>query len=59
MLPKTASLLQRAINISMGVSDAGLCSAFGVTIRGGFHEVDRHSAGSRKSICNPDLSEAL
>ncbi len=32
MLPRTDDLLTRSINISIGVSDAGLGSAFGVTI---------------------------
>ena len=32
MLPRTDDLLNRSINISIGVSDAGLGSAFGVTI---------------------------
>lgn len=32
MLPQTDDLLKRAINISIGVSDAGLGSAFGVTV---------------------------
>ena len=32
MLPRTDDLLARSINISIGVSDAGLGSAFGVTI---------------------------
>ena len=32
MLPRTDDLLSRSINISIGVSDAGLGSAFGVTI---------------------------
>ena len=35
MLPQTDALLARAINLSIGVSDAGLGSAFGVTMRDG------------------------
>ena len=40
MLPQTDALLGRAINISIGVSDAGLGSAFGVTMSDGFDGVD-------------------
>ncbi len=40
MLPQTDALLARAINISIGVSDPGLGSAFGVTMRDGFEQVD-------------------
>jgi 8-amino-3,8-dideoxy-alpha-D-manno-octulosonate transaminase len=40
MLPQTDALLARAINISIGVSDPGLGSAFGVTMRDGFDIVD-------------------
>jgi 8-amino-3,8-dideoxy-alpha-D-manno-octulosonate transaminase len=44
MLPQTDALLARAINISIGVSDAGLGSAFGVTMRDGFDAVDARAA---------------
>jgi dTDP-4-amino-4,6-dideoxygalactose transaminase len=47
MLPQTDALLNRAINISIGVSDAGLGSAFGVTIRDGFEVVDARAAEFR------------
>ena len=40
MLPQTDDLLARAINISIGVSDPGLGSAFGVRMQDGFEEVD-------------------
>ncbi len=40
MLPQTDALLARAINISIGVSDPGLGSAFGVTAHEGFDQVD-------------------
>ncbi len=40
MLPKTDSILSRAINISIGVSDAGLGSGFGVTILSDNDEID-------------------
>ena len=47
MLPQTDDLLSRAINISIGVSDAGLGSAFGVTVRDGFDKVDACAARFR------------
>jgi dTDP-4-amino-4,6-dideoxygalactose transaminase len=40
MLPQTDSLLGRAINISIGVSDPGLGSAFGVKVLDGPNEVE-------------------
>ncbi|MGQ9553202.1 MAG: DegT/DnrJ/EryC1/StrS family aminotransferase [Anaerolineae bacterium] len=40
MLPRTDALLKRAINISVGVVDAGLGSAFGVNMKDGPAEVD-------------------
>jgi 8-amino-3,8-dideoxy-alpha-D-manno-octulosonate transaminase len=48
MLPQTDALLNRAINISIGVSDAGLGSAFGVTMRDGFDMVDARAEQFRK-----------
>ena len=44
MLPQTDALLARAINIGIGVSDPGLGSAFGVTMRDGFGAVDARAA---------------
>ncbi|MGD0009330.1 MAG: DegT/DnrJ/EryC1/StrS family aminotransferase [Terriglobia bacterium] len=44
MLPQTDALLARAINISIGVSDGGLSSGFGVTMRDGFEAVDARAA---------------
>ena len=44
MLPQTDALLARAINISIGVSDGGLGSGFGVTMRDGFEAVDARAA---------------
>jgi len=41
MLPKTDALLNRTINISIGVSDVGLGSGFGVTILSDDDEVDK------------------
>jgi len=40
MLPQTDDLLARAINIGIGVRDAGLGSAFGVAVRDGADAVD-------------------
>ena len=40
MLPQTDDLLSRAINISIGVSDPGLGSAFGVTIHDNDNTID-------------------
>lgn len=39
MLPKTDDLLARAVNVSVGVSDAGLGAGFGVTIKSAPEEV--------------------
>ncbi|MFW9942665.1 MAG: DegT/DnrJ/EryC1/StrS family aminotransferase, partial [Candidatus Thorarchaeota archaeon] len=41
MLPKTDNLLNRAINISVGVSDAGLGSAFGIRITSSKDEIEK------------------
>lgn len=41
MLPQTDRLVERAINISVGVVDAGLGSAFGINIDSTDEEVDR------------------
>ena len=48
MLPQTDALLTRAINISVGVSDPGLGSAFGVTMRDGSDSVDACAAEFRR-----------
>ena len=48
MLPQTDDLLSRAINIGIGVRDAGLGSAFGVTVRDGPDEVDARIAAFRQ-----------
>jgi hypothetical protein len=47
MLPRTDALLARSVNISMGVSDPGLGSAFGVTMRDGLKEVEECTARFR------------
>jgi 8-amino-3,8-dideoxy-alpha-D-manno-octulosonate transaminase len=41
MLPQTDRLLERAINLSVGVVDRGLGAAFGVNPRSTDEEVDR------------------
>ena len=48
MLPRTDDLLARSINISIGVSDAGLGSAFGVTINDDLSEVAERAATFRR-----------
>ncbi len=50
MLPQTDRLLVRAINISIGVSDGGLGSAFGVTVRDGFDIVDERADEFRRVV---------
>ena len=48
MLPRTDDLLTRSINISIGVSDAGLGSAFGVTINDDLDVVAERAATFRR-----------
>src|SRR5262245_12751300 len=43
MLPRTDALLARSLNISIGVSDPGLSSAFGVTLRDGLDVVEERA----------------
>jgi dTDP-4-amino-4,6-dideoxygalactose transaminase len=43
MLPRTDALLARSLNISIGVSDPGLSSGFGVTIRDGLDVVEERA----------------
>lgn len=47
MLPLTDALLARSLNISIGVSDPGLSSAFGVTMRDGLAQVEERAAHFR------------
>jgi hypothetical protein len=49
MLPNTDALLGRSLNISIGVSDPGLSSAFGVTIRDGEAVVRERAAAFRQA----------
>jgi hypothetical protein len=48
MLPLTDALLARSLNISIGVSDPGLSSAYGVTMRDGPEQVHERANLFRK-----------
>lgn len=50
MLPQTDRLLERAINVSVGVVDAGLGSAFGINLNSTDEEVDRQAERFRKTV---------
>jgi len=50
MLPKTDSILGRAINISIGVSDPGLGSGYGITIKSDESEIDKKLEHFRKVV---------
>ena len=50
MLPKTDGLLERAINISVGVVDRGLGSAFGINLESSDAEVDAQAQTFRKVV---------
>jgi len=50
MLPETDSLIRRGINISIGVSDVGLGSGFGITIRSDDNEIDQKVEQFRKAV---------
>ena len=50
MLPQTDELLNRAINISVGVSDAGLGSAYGIRITSTKEEIQEKGNFLLKSI---------
>jgi 8-amino-3,8-dideoxy-alpha-D-manno-octulosonate transaminase len=50
MLPQTDALLARAINLSVGVSDPGLGSAFGASIHSDRAEVERVAARVREVV---------
>jgi dTDP-4-amino-4,6-dideoxygalactose transaminase len=50
MLPQTDALLERAINISIGVVDRGLGSAFGINLESSDAEVDRQAETFRKTV---------
>lgn len=48
MLPKTDAILNRAINIGIGVSDAGLGAGFGINILSTNDEIDHKIETFRK-----------
>ena len=50
MLPQTDALLARAINLSVGVSDGGLGSAFGITIHSTPEEIDAKAEEFRRVV---------
>jgi len=50
MLPRTDALLARSLNISIGVSDPGLSSAFGVTMRDGLDVVEERATRFRDVV---------
>ena len=50
MLPRTDGLLERAINISVGVVDRGLGSAFGINLESSDAEVDAQAQAFRKAV---------
>ncbi|MHA1486495.1 MAG: DegT/DnrJ/EryC1/StrS family aminotransferase [Promethearchaeota archaeon] len=50
MLPRTDDLLERAINISVGVSDAGLGSAYGIKINSSMKEIETTGQSLLKMI---------
>ncbi len=50
MLPKTDSILNRAINISIGVVDKGLGSGFGISIDSTDSEIEQKVEAFRKAV---------
>jgi hypothetical protein len=48
MLPNTDEVLGRSLNISIGVSDPGLSSSFGVTMRDDLSVVEQRAARFRE-----------
>lgn len=50
MLPKTDDLLKRGLNISVGVSDPGLGSAFGITINDSPEKIQATAKKLKKTI---------
>jgi 8-amino-3,8-dideoxy-alpha-D-manno-octulosonate transaminase len=50
MLPQTDDLINRAINISIGVVDAGLGSKYGINIKSTPEEIDEVAANLRQAI---------
>jgi dTDP-4-amino-4,6-dideoxygalactose transaminase len=54
MLPRTDALVARSLNISIGVSDPGLSSSFGVTVKDGLDVVEQR-AGLFRSVAEKYL----
>ena len=50
MLPQTDALLNRAINLSVGVSDPGLGSAFGITVHSTPAQIDAKAEEFRRAV---------
>ena len=50
MLPQTDDLLKKAINISIGVSDAGLSSGYGIKITSSPEEIEEVGRNLSKAI---------
>jgi 8-amino-3,8-dideoxy-alpha-D-manno-octulosonate transaminase len=54
--PRTDDILARAINLSVGVVDAGLGAAFGINVRSTDEEIDRAAAAFRKACAEAGVS---
>lgn len=52
MLPRTDSILERAVNISVGVVDAGIGSPFGININSSYEEIEHIAKKIKSSILN-------
>jgi 8-amino-3,8-dideoxy-alpha-D-manno-octulosonate transaminase len=50
MLPHTDAILKRAVNVSIGVVDAGLGTGFGISIESTDDEIDRTIERFRRSV---------
>ncbi len=49
-LPRTDDLLARSLNISVGVVDPGIGSAFGININSSEEEIDRVASEIEKAV---------
>jgi hypothetical protein len=50
MLPKTDDILQRAVNISVGVVDSGLGAGFGINILSSDEDIENCAKTIRKAM---------
>lgn len=50
MLPKTDALLERSLNIGIGVRDPGLSSGFGLTVMDDLEAVEKHAMMFRSTV---------